>query len=207
MEVRRRPAFPGVQKTLGVVVAALASGLFLAGGLGTPASAYGILFITVGLIGLAYCVAMILLAAGTTFSARPALILDETGIRVLRPWPLPAGERLLPWSELGAVCAWPQGPPTGGRGAAATSQLYLSFLPARPKDAPHEVESGAELLATKVVDLPCTPTLRYTLRVRPTWDTTIDQIIQEVSGHTQDVPFADHRDKPKPKRPRRPAPR
>lgn len=198
LAVRRRPTFPGFQKLLGLVVVILASALFLAGGTATPGSAYGLLFITAAAVGLGYCAVTILRAAGTAVSSRPALLLDDDGVHVPRAWPLPAGDRLLPWSDLGAVCAWSQGPPAGGRGAAM-SRLQLSFLPVRPEGAPLQVESGAELLATKVAELPCAPTLRFTLSIRPGWDTTLEQIIAAVAEHAPDAPFADRRELPKPK--------
>jgi hypothetical protein len=201
-EVRLRPVFPGFTKAVGWVATVIASGLFLGAGAGSPASAYGALFLTFGVLGALFALAMVLYAVGPLVSDRPAVALSQEGVRVLRPWPLPAGDRHLPWSDVAVICAWSQGPPTGGRGAAL-NQPYLSFLPPK-RDTP--LESGAEILATKVAGLGCEPTLRYTARVRPTWQTSLDDLAAEATRRAPHARFADRRETLKPPRRRRRVP-
>jgi hypothetical protein len=109
---------------------------------------------------------------------------------------------VLPWSELVAVCAWSQGPPSGGREGTVIPH-HLAFLPAALPTEGHErtpPETGAELLAIKVTDVPCVPTLRWSVAVRPDWDTTVEEIAKAVQDFRDDVVFVDCRDVPKPRK-------
>ncbi|MGI8330784.1 hypothetical protein ACRYCC_12530 [Actinomadura scrupuli] len=237
LEVRLRPGAPGLRKLLTGVITAGASVLFIVGGAAHPTGFGGILFILLGAAGLALCAAGALVFAGQATGRRPVLELDDQGVRVPAVWPRSRrADRLLPWSELAAVCAWSQGPPSGGRRDTLFPQR-LAFLPADPPGAlPADgqaadgqaaggpggggerptspgngrqgrtpPENGAELLAIKVADVACVPTLRWSVLIRPGWDTTVEEIAKAVQSHRDDVPFIDRRDRPELRRKRRPA--
>jgi hypothetical protein len=212
LEVRFRTAVPGLHQILTVVITAATSVLFIMGGSAHPSGFGGILFIVLGVAGLALCAAVALVFAGQVTGRRPVLKLDDQGIRVPAVWPRSSrADRMLPWSELAAVCAWTQGPPSGGRSGTVFPH-HLAFLPRPdPADAggagPTPPENGAELLAIKVTDVVCVPTLRWAVPVRPGWDTTVEQIAKAVQDRHGDVPFIDRRDLPKPRRKRTAAPR
>jgi hypothetical protein len=212
LEVRRRATAVGVRKTLTAVILAVTSVLFIVGGSAHPASFGGILFILLGVAGLVLCAAAGLVFAGQATGRRPVLELDDQGIRVPAVWPRSRrADRVLPWSELAAVCAWSQGPPSGGRGGALLPH-HLAFLPAADPSAAGSAgrtppENGAELLAIKLTDVACVPTLRWSVPVRPGWDTTVEEIAKAVQDRRDDVPFIDRRDLPKSRKKRKPPPR
>jgi hypothetical protein len=198
MEVRVAPRLPGVQKITAGVIMAFASAMFVAGGATHPASFGGVLFLLLGGAGLLLCLGTAVVAAGNVVSRRPVLVLEDSGVRVPPLWPLPRSrDRVLAWADVAAVCAWVQGPPSDKK-AAALGRLYLSFLPSG-----EGVDNGAELLATKVTGLGCRATLRWTARVSPGWDATIEEVVAEAAGHRAGAPFVDKRELPKPKRKRR----
>ncbi len=198
LAVRVGARFPKVQKIVAGVILAFASAMFVVGGAFHPASFGGVLFLLLGIGGLALCLGTALLAVGTMVSGRPALVLDDAGVTVPAPWPLPRGrDRALAWADLAAVCAWAQGPPEGRRGAEL-GRLYLSFLP--PGDG---MDSGAELLATKITGTGARATLRWTVRIRPSWDATVEEIIAAAKRHHPEITVVDRRELPKPRRKRR----
>jgi hypothetical protein len=206
LKVRRRATAPGVRKIMTAVITAVTSVLFVVGGSAHPTGFGGILFILLGVAGLALCAAGALVFAGQATGRRPVLELDDQGIRVPAVWPRSRrADRVLPWSELAAVCAWSQGPPSGGRGTVFPH--HLAFLPAAEGDGRTPPENGAELLAIKVTGVACVPTLRWSVAVRPGWDTTVEEIAKAVQEHRDDVPFVDRRDLPRPRKKRKAPPR
>ena len=198
MEVRVAPRSPGVKNITAGVIMTFASAMFVVGGVADPASVGGVLFLALGGAGLLLCVGTAAVAAGGVLSRRPVLILEDSGVRVPPLWPLPRGrDRVLAWSEVAAVCAWIQGPPSDKK-AAALGRLYLSFLPSG-----EGVDPGAELLATKVTGLGCRATLRWTTRVSPGWTSTVEEVVAEVAEHRAEAAFVDKRELPKPPKKKR----
>jgi hypothetical protein len=217
LEVRLRATAPGVRGFLTALITAVTSALFVVGGAAHPATFGGVLFILLGVAGLALCAAGALVFLGQATGRRPVLELDDQGVRVPAVWPRSRrADRVLPWPDLAAVCAWSQGPPSGSRGGSDFPH-HLAFLPAAGSPATSAAispatggegrtppENGAELLAVKVADVACVPTLRWAVPVRPGWDTTVEEVAKAVRNHRADVPFIDRRDLPKPRKKRKP---
>jgi hypothetical protein len=204
LEVRLRATAPGVRGFLTALITAVTSALFVVGGAAHPATFGGVLFILLGVAGLALCAAGALVFLGQATGRRPVLELDDQGVRVPAVWPRSRrADRVLPWPDLVAVCAWSQGPPSGGRGGSDFPH-HLAFLPGAGGEERTPPENGAELLGVKVADVACVPTLRWAVPVRPGWDTTVEEIAKAVQNHRADVPFIDRRDPPKPRKMRRP---
>lgn len=157
---------------------------FIVIGAADPASFGGILFLLLGVVGVAMFTSSTIAMTGTVLARRPVLEVDDEGVR--RPGTRPfRAERLLRWDDLAAVCAWSQGIPAG-RG----QHHYLTFLPRGDADQP---PAGAEILAVKVRGLPGVPEPRWSMEIGPGWDTPVEEVVTAVRRH-RDVPCVDRRD-------------
>ncbi|GAB3658662.1 hypothetical protein GCM10027589_19300 [Actinocorallia lasiicapitis] len=186
-EVRLRPSFRGSGQALGVVTLVVCSAFFIVGGLYDPGSAGGILFLTLGIIGVVGFGGVLVVVVGHLLGRRPLLVIDETGVTVPAKWPISRSrDRHLPWADVAAVCAWSEGVPTG-RGLSH----QLSFL-ARPEAPEARRSGGAEMIMVKTHGLPGVPLLRWSVRALPGWTVGLDEVIKTVRSHT-DAPYEDRR--------------
>ncbi|MCD0448042.1 hypothetical protein LO762_02350 [Actinocorallia sp. API 0066] len=186
-EVRLRPSLQGSGQALGVVILLSCSVLFFLGGLTDPGSVGGVVYLLLGATGIVAFGAVLVVVLGHLLGRRPLLVLEDDGVRIPARWPLPrSGDRVLPWSEIAAVCAWSQGVPTG-RGLAH----QLAFLPVEESPQARHT-AGAEMLMVKTQGLPGVPVLRWNVATLPGWTVKADEVIAEVRRRT-DAPFEDRR--------------
>jgi hypothetical protein len=167
----------------GRVLLTVVSVLFVVGGATDPASFGGVLFLLLGVAGVALFGGSALAMMGGLLARRPVLEIDDAGVHRPAGWPLRTG-RLLRWDDLAAVGAWSQ-----GISADRGHRQYLAFLPRGEADHP---PAGAEILAIKMAGVPGIAEPRWSIPVSEAWDRTIDDVVTAVRRH-RDVPFADRR--------------
>ncbi|QBI54704.1 hypothetical protein [Streptomonospora litoralis] len=111
-------------------------------------------------------------------SPRPVLELDGHGARFPAPWPRSTREDIvLAWGEISLLRACTQVVPHRG---GTVSLHYLDFVPVSEADRPFR-----------------TPTpwrSDHAVRVRPTWDHSLDEIVAAVHTHRPEMPFEDRRE-------------
>jgi len=185
--VRLKPSLNGSGQAVGVLILLFCSAMFVVGGLADPASAGGVVFLVLGITGVAAFGSVLVVVVGHLLGRRPLLVLDGEGVRVPAKWPFPRSrDRFLPWAEVASVCAWTDGVP-GGRGLAHR----LAFLPT--EDSPHSrATSGAEMLRVKTQGLPGVPVLRWNIAVLDGWTVPQDEVIKTIRA-LSDAPFEDRR--------------
>ncbi|HEU5158079.1 MAG TPA: hypothetical protein VFU43_13870 [Streptosporangiaceae bacterium] len=181
--VRLRPTPRLVAQAIGRLLLTAVSALFIVGGAADPASFGGVLFLLLGVAGVAMFGSGALALLGGLVAGRPVLEIDDEGIRRPAGWPLRTS-RLLRWDELAAVGAWSQGIPAG-RG----HRQYLVFLPRGETDHP---AAGAEIMAVKMTGVPGVAEPRWSIPVSEAWDRSVDDVVSAVRRHRR-VPFADRR--------------
>lgn len=187
VEVRLRPSFQGSGQVIGVAILFGCSVLFVFGGLADPASVGGVVFLALGVTGIVAFGAVLVVLLGHLLGRRPLLVLADEGVRIPARWPLPrGGDRVLPWEEIGSVCAWTQGVLTG-KGVAH----QLAFLPAEGSEQARHT-SGAEMLRVKTQGMPGVAVLRWNVQTLPGWSVRADDVIAEVRRRTA-APFEDRR--------------
>ena len=180
-----RPTRRTASQIVGRLLLSCVSVAFIVIGAADPASFGGVLFLPLGVVGVAMFAGSTIALIGTVLAKRSVLELDDEGVR--RPGARSfRAERLLRWDDLAAVCAWSQGIPAG-RG----HHHYLTFLP-RGDDTGHPAP-GTEILAIKVKGLPGVPEPRWSIQIEPGWDTTVEQVVAAVRRQ-RDVPCVDRRD-------------
>jgi hypothetical protein len=184
MRVRMRFTRRTAGQLAGRLLLSCVSVAFIVVGAADPASFGGVLFLLLGVAGVAMFATGAIAMIGTVLAGRPVLEIDDEGVRRPGAGPFRA-ERLLRWDELAAVCAWSQGIPAG-RG----HHHYLTFLPRGEADHP---PPGAEILAIKVKGLPGVPEPRWSIQVGSGWDTAVENVVAAVRRYT-DVPCVDRRD-------------
>jgi hypothetical protein len=81
---------------------------FIVGGAADPVSFGGVLFLLLGVAGVALFGSDALVLTGNLVARRPVLEIDDEGIRRPAGWPRRAS-KLLRWDDLAAVGAWSQG--------------------------------------------------------------------------------------------------
>ncbi|RNL85037.1 STM3941 family protein [Halostreptopolyspora alba] len=118
-----------------------------------------------------------LLAASPMLSRRPVLVMDDTGVRVLAPWPRStSGDLVVAWRDIARIRAATQVVPRRGE----TMLLhYLVFVP--------RGETG------RAFHPPAPWEPSYAVRAHPTWDRTIEEVVAEAHRHRPDLVFEDHR--------------
>src|SRR5690625_1462550 len=107
------------------------------------------------------------LAVSPVLSPRPVLVLDNTGVRIVAPWPrLRSGDLVVPWEDLTLVRAVTRVVPHRG---STMLMHYLVFVPrgAVYRDFP----------------LPAPWEPSYAVQAHATWDHTIDEIVAESHQH------------------------
>lgn len=185
--VRLKPSFSGSGQVLGVLILLLCSALFVVGGLSDPGSVGGVVFLVLGVTGVAAFGCVLVVLAGHLLGRRPLLVLDADGVRIPAKWPLPhSRDRYLPWTEVASVCAWTEGVP-GGKGLAHR----LAFLPDKSSEQARHT-SGAEMLAVKTQGMPGVAVLRWSVPVLAGWTVSHDEVVKSVRALSQ-APFEDRR--------------
>lgn len=116
-----------------------------------------------------------LLAASRHLSRRPVLLLDDEGVRIPAPWPRSADDDLvIPWKDVTGVCACAKA--LHHRGGTVFMH-YLVFL---TEEEPPELPPS-----------PWRP--EPAVRIRSTWNRTVDEVLAEARRHKPDLPFSDRR--------------
>lgn len=181
-----RPTRRMIAQVIGRLALTGVSAAFIVGGAADPASFGGVLFLLLGVAGVALFGSDALVLTGNLAARWPVLEIDDEGIRRPAGWPRRAS-RLLRWDDLAAVGAWSQGIPTG-RG----HRHHLLFLP-RAEQETRSPAAGAEVLAIKMNGVPGVADPRWSIPVSDAWDHSVEEIVRAVRGH-RDVPFADRRE-------------
>ncbi|GAA1785060.1 hypothetical protein GCM10009834_50800 [Streptomonospora arabica] len=111
-------------------------------------------------------------------SPRPVLVLDGEAARFPAPWPRSAREDIvLPWRDVALLRACTQVVPHRG---GTVSMHYLDFVPTSEADRPFRTP----------------PPWRtdHAVRVRPTWNHSLDEIVEAAHAHRPGLRFEDLRD-------------
>jgi hypothetical protein len=176
MRVVRRPV-PADARPAGCVLVLLAfSVIFAVTAVPALPGVGAVLYLILGLAGTLLCTAGLVAAAGRLLGRRPVLELDEHGVRLPAPWPLPrARDRFVRWADVAAVVLWSSPVPRGRRAFAE----HLAFLPT-PESAGPSSPPSAELLALRLDDLPGVASTHWATPIHPGWDTDAEQIIAEI---------------------------
>ncbi|WP_017557593.1 hypothetical protein [Nocardiopsis baichengensis] len=119
-----------------------------------------------------------LLAASRHLSRRPVLLLDAEGARFPAPWPRSSDDDLvIPWDQVTGIHACTK--PLHHRGGTVHLH-YLVFL------------TGQE-----PPELPPSPWHpEPAVRIRPSWDRTVEEVVAEARRRRPDLPFTDRRPSP-----------
>ncbi|MDA8370355.1 MAG: hypothetical protein M0026_10860 [Nocardiopsaceae bacterium] len=118
-----------------------------------------------------------LLAASRVLSRRPILVLDDAGVRLVAPWPRSSAEdTFLAWDDIVLIRACTQAVPHR-RGTAGLH--YLVFLVGEEADQPFRAPS------------PWEP--RHAVRIRPTWDRSVEEVAAEARRYRPDIGFENRR--------------
>lgn len=190
LTVRVRPSWHWAGRVVSSLIICLAAGAFVVGG----ARGDGLVdyvFLAVGVLGAVFFGAGALLSAGRLLSRRPVLELDADGVRRPAAWPRPRSrDRVLPWSQIAAVCLV-------SRGVAARSgqaRDHLLFL-TDPQDAEHaRTADKPQLVAFTLTDLPAGERhAPWLLVCDPDWDVPLKRIVAKARAHG--VPVIDRRRK------------
>lgn len=181
-------------RTLGQITSAvilvLASIAFIAGGSARPGSVGGIVFITLGAVGIAGFGAALGTVLLPVLGRRPVLVLDDEGVHVPAgpPWSR-RGLRTLPWSQVVAVGVLDR-TVSGGKG----TRSYVAFLPSEETADAVRTSPKAQLVALALPDVPAmADAAPWTVSVDPDWSASAKQILEEV--RQRGVPVIDRRKK------------
>jgi hypothetical protein len=176
--VRLRPTRRTLAQLAGRALLAAVAAAFVAGGAADPASVGGVLFLVLGVAGLALFGGGAVALAGHLLARRPLLEIDDDGVH--RPAAWPRSRRLLRWDDLAAVALWRQGVPAG-----RSHREFLTFIPRRAL-------AGTEIAAIGPAAVPAIAPPQWSLPVSAAWDHPVDEVVAAVRRH-RDVPFADRR--------------
>jgi|SRR5690625_74759 len=110
-------------------------------------------------------------------SPRPVLVLDSEGARFPAPWPRSTREDIfLAWDDVALLRACTQVVPHRG---GMVSMHYLDFVPLSEADRPFRTPGPWHT--------------DHTVRVRPTWDHSPDEIIEAAHTYRPQLRFEDRR--------------
>ncbi|MBV2366152.1 STM3941 family protein [Streptomonospora nanhaiensis] len=133
--------------------------------------------LALGLLAVAVFGGAGLVSLSRFLSHRPVLILDEAGVHFIAPWPRGRRDDLsFPWSEVALLRACTQVVPHRG---GSVPMHYLVFVNRDEAELPFHPPSPWH--TTNAV------------RVRPTWNHTIGEIIEAAHHYKPDLPFDDRR--------------
>ncbi|WP_017623615.1 STM3941 family protein [Nocardiopsis chromatogenes] len=138
----------------------------------------GTLDVVVGVLAIVLFGGGGLLAASRHLSRRPVLLLDAEGVRIPAPWPRSTADDLvLPWKDVTGVCACAKA--LHHRGGT----VFLHYLVFLTGEEPPELPPS-----------PWRP--EPAVRIRPTWNRTVEEVLAEARRHKPDLPFTDRRPAP-----------
>ncbi|MUL43502.1 hypothetical protein FZ103_20400 [Streptomonospora sp. PA3] len=138
----------------------------------------GVVDIIMGLLAVVVFGGAGIASVARILSPRPVLVIDGEGARFPAPWPRSKKEDIfLPWSDIALLRACTQVVPHRG---GTVNMHYLDFVPTDEADRPFRTP----------------PPWRtdHAVRVRPTWDHSLDEIIDAVHAHQPELPFEDRRE-------------
>jgi hypothetical protein len=185
VRVLRRPVAGDARPAGCALVLLVFSAVFAATAVPALPGVGAVLYLLVGVAGIAACVAGLVAMAGRLIARRPVLEIDEHGVHLPAPWPWPrTRDRSLGWADLAAVVVWSRPVPRGRRGVAD----LLAFLPVREELG---TPPSAELVALGLGDLPGVATTRWAVAVSPGWDPGVDDVLAEI--RRRELPAADLR--------------
>ncbi|ASU84438.1 hypothetical protein CDO52_17990 [Nocardiopsis gilva YIM 90087] len=158
--------------------AGLAAGCLIFAGMGAALVARGgMADIVIGLLAVVMFGGGGLLAASRVLSRRPTLALDSEGVRVVARWPRSSSDDLwLAWDDIALIRVCSQDIPYQ-RGAVR--QWYLVFVPHAEADQPFHPPA------------PWEP--NRAVRVRRTWNHTVDEVVAAARRHRPGLAFDDRR--------------
>ncbi|WP_329519659.1 hypothetical protein [Spirillospora sp. NBC_01491] len=188
--VRTRPTWRGFWQLTAFVILFLASAGFVASGLMRREGAGSVVFVVLGMAGIALFGAGMMVSIGAMLARRPVLELTDGGVRRPARWPLPRRtDRTLPWERLTALTALRR----GVAGARGGEQDFLVFLPTAELAAMARTAERPQLVALTLRDVPATAAATgWCFAVEPGWDATLPQIVKQVRRRNA-VPVVDRR--------------
>lgn len=189
-QVHRRFTIRTIGQIASSAILILASIAFIAGGAAKPSSLGGIVFIALGIVGIAAFGAALGAILAPVLGRRPLLVLDDDGVHAPVAWPRSrrAG-RTLPWQQVKAVCVVDRGVATG-KGV----RHYLAFLPSEETAEAARTAPKAQLIALTLPDVPTmTDAVPWTFSVDPDWSSSVKEIVEAARG--RGVPIIDRRKK------------
>ena len=188
MRVRRRPVPRDAGPAACALVLIVVSVVFAVTAVPALPGAGAILYLVAGVAGTVLFTSGVVAMTGQLTGHRPVLELDDQGVRLPAPWPLPrTRDRFLRWPEVAAAVVWSRPVPRGRRGLAD----HLGFLPAAESAERTLPSPSAELLALGLGDLPGVATTHWSVQASPGWDTGVDEVVAEL--RRRDLPTIDAR--------------
>lgn len=137
----------------------------------------GLLDVVMGLLAVLFFGGAGIGSIARLLSPRPVLVLDAQGARFPAPWPRSAREDIfLAWDDIALLRACTQVVPHRG---GTVNMHYLDLVPTREADRPFRTPPpwGAD----------------HAVRVRPTWDHSLDEIVAAAHVYRPGLPFDDRR--------------
>lgn len=189
--MRIRPTWLGVGHVVAPLILLAASVAFMAGGLQRGAGFASVVFVVLGIVGIVAFGTAMVIATGRLLIRRPVLELGPGGVRRPAGWPRSrAADRVLPWSEVTALCLVSRGVPTRKRGVLD----YLIFLTDDAAAANVRNAERPQLIALTMSDLPAGAEVApWRFAAEASWDTSLKEIASVVRRHK--VPILDRRKK------------
>jgi hypothetical protein len=191
-QVRGRLTWRGGFQIAASVILVAASVAFITGGLMSGLSVGSVAFVALGVVGIALFGAGLSTTAGTLISRRPLLEIDGEGVRRPARWPLPRrADRVLPWSQVHALCALRRGVPGAKRG----EQDYLVVLTSQELVETARTQDRPKLVVLTLPDVPATAeAAKWCFAVDASWSASLKEIVSEARKR-HEVPVIDRRKK------------
>ncbi|WP_242614166.1 hypothetical protein [Actinomadura roseirufa] len=189
--VRDRVTRRAAGRLVALLILSLTSAGFVAGALMRGATPGSLVFLLLGVAGLALFGTGLVVSGGAVPARRPVLVLDAAGVRRPARWPLPRRSgRLLPWADVAAITALRRGVP-GGRG----EEDCVVFLPTAGLAELARTAERPRLVALTLRDVPATAAaVPWCFAVGPGWDAGVAEIVREALLR-RPVPVIDRRER------------
>ncbi|MEU5884903.1 hypothetical protein [Spirillospora sp. NPDC047279] len=190
--VRGRLTWRNTVSITACLILVIASVGFIAGGLMRGMSAGSVLFVVMGVAGLALFGAGLSTSTGMLISRRPLLVLEPAGVRRPARWPLPRrSDRVLPWAEIHGMCAVRRGLASAKRGELD----HLVFLPSADLLELARTAERPQLVALTLPDVPMTAAAaRWCFAIDSGWTASLKEIVSE-ARRRHEIPVVDRRKK------------